>query len=165
MKAANADSMLRVLVVNGPNINMLGRREPDIYGAETLDDIIRKLAERGRQRGVEVSCIQSNSEGELVSALQEADGCYDGIIINPAAYTHTSVALRDALQAVGLPCVEVHLSNIYAREEFRHRSLTAAACIGQVAGFGGYGYLLALDGLLSYLENKKKREQVDNDSQ
>ncbi len=142
---------IRVLVINGPNLNMLGRREPGIYGKETLEGIIAGLEKLAAERGVALTCIQSNNEGDLVSAIQQAEGTQDGIIMNPAAYTHTSVALRDALQAVSVPCVEVHLSNIHAREEFRHKSLTAAACAGQICGFGAAGYRMALEGLLAVI--------------
>lgn len=142
---------IRVLVINGPNLNMLGRREPGIYGKETLDSIIAGLEKLAVERSVELTCLQSNNEGDLVSAIQQAEGTQDGIIMNPAAYTHTSVALRDALQSVSVPCVEVHLSNIHAREEFRHKSLTAAACAGQICGFGAAGYRMALDGLLAVI--------------
>lgn len=142
---------IRVLVINGPNLNMLGRREPGIYGKETLEGIIAGLEKLAAERGVALTCIQSNNEGDLVSAIQQAEGTQDGIIMNPAAYTHTSVALRDALQAVSVPCVEVHLSNIHAREEFRHKSLTAAACAGQICGFGAVGYRMALEGLLAVI--------------
>jgi len=147
---------MRVLALHGPNLNLLGKREPGIYGADTLDQIVDKLTAYGRERDVTVNSFQSNEEGVLVTKIGESTGQYDGIIFNPAAYTHTSVALRDALQAVDVPCVEVHLSNISSREEFRQKSLTAAACIGVVAGFGGAGYRLALDGLLGYIEQNNK---------
>ena len=139
---------MKILVLNGPNLNLLGRREPGIYGREDLEAIIERVRARAGELGVEVDAAQSNDEGALVSTIGEAPGRYDGIIFNPAAYTHTSVALRDALLAAGVPCVEVHLSNTHAREEFRHRSLTAAACVGQIMGFGGQGYVLALEALV-----------------
>lgn len=150
---------MRILVLHGPNLNLLGQREPDIYGKESLDQIDAKLRRRAKERGVEVECFQSDSEGDLVSRIGVSRGHVDGLVINPAAYTHTSVALRDALQAVGVPAVEVHLSNTAAREEFRQRSLTAGACVGQVAGFGAMSYLLALDGLVDYLGRKKKKKK------
>ncbi len=146
---------MKILVLHGPNLQLLGTREPGVYGRATLDDINRRLAERAGELGVEVACGQYNGEGELVSRIggAPAEG-FAGIVINPAAYTHTSVALRDALLAAALPAVEVHLSNPAAREEFRHRSLTAPACIGQISGFGADSYLLALDGLAAYLRRR-----------
>lgn len=143
---------MKILVLNGPNLNLLGTREPGIYGSLTLADMMTGLQEHGRANGVAVEWCQSNEEGELVTRIGKSQGVYAGLILNPAAYTHTSVAIRDALQAVAVPCVEVHLSNIQAREAFRHTSLTAAACIGQIAGFGARSYLLALDALLGYLK-------------
>lgn len=139
---------MKILVINGPNLNLLGQREPDIYGSETLADIEQMLAEAASDLGVELDTFQSNEEGVLVTAIGSTVGKYDGIIINPAAYTHTSVALRDAIKACGVPTVEVHLSNTHSREEFRHKSLTAPVCVGQIMGFGGKGYLLALRGLV-----------------
>ncbi|MBN2301910.1 MAG: type II 3-dehydroquinate dehydratase [Lentisphaerae bacterium] len=149
---------MRILVLNGPNLNLLGQREPDIYGSTTLDEIVKKITDRGKDLGVEVEAIQSNDEGALVTSVQKSIGRYDGIILNPAAYTHTSVALCDAIKAVPTPCVEVHLSNIYAREEYRHASLTAGACIGQISGFGDRSYVLALDAIVEYLRNRKSKE-------
>jgi len=146
---------MRILVVNGPNLNLLGKREPGIYGADSLDDIMKRLAIRGRELGVDIESFQSNDEGALVSRIGESAGRCDGIILNPAAYTHTSVALRDAIQAAGVPCVEVHLSNIHAREEFRHRSMTAGVCVGQICGFGATSYVLGMDGLVEFLKRKK----------
>lgn len=142
---------MKILVINGPNLNLLGKREPDIYGNQTLADIIDSIRVRGRELGVEIDDFQSNEEGAIVTKIGEVDGVYDGIVINPAAYTHTSVAIADALKAVDAPCVEVHLSNIQDREDFRKNSMTASACIGQVAGFGANSYLLALDGLVSHI--------------
>ena len=135
---------MKILVVHGPNLNMLGTREPAIYGRTTLADINAMLEEEAQQRQIELRTFQSNSEGELVTAIQDASGWADAIIINPAAYTHTSVALRDAVAAAGVPTVEVHLSNVYAREEFRHHSYIAPVAIGQIAGFGRDSYRLAL---------------------
>lgn len=143
---------MKILIINGPNLNLLGKREPEIYGAETLDRINGSLLEDARKIGVCLEFFQSNSEGELVDAIQGAAGIIDGIIINPAAYTHTSIAIRDAISAVAIPTVEVHLSNVYSREEFRHKSFIAPVAIGQIAGFGSAGYKLALDGLVGYLK-------------
>ena len=143
--------MKKVLILNGPNLNLLGRREPEVYGSHTLADISGAAAALAAEIGLEVEFFQSNSEGELVEAIQGAIGSCQGIIINPAAYTHTSVALRDALAAAGLPAVEVHLSNIYGREDFRKTSMTAAVCRGVITGLGIDGYLLALRALAGIL--------------
>ena len=143
---------MKVLVLNGPNLNLLGKREPDIYGRQTLDDIMQELSSAARELDVEIESFQSNNEGALVDKIHQGMGECDGIIINPAGYTHTSVSLRDAILACGLPCVEVHLSNPYGREEFRRTSLTVGGCIGQVCGFGGTGYRLALHGLVEKLK-------------
>lgn len=145
---------MKILVINGPNLNLLGRREPGIYGAETLESINASLQEAAQQVPVSLAFFQSNSEGALIDAIQGAAGIFDGLIINPAAYTHTSVAIRDAISAVALPTVEIHLSNVYSREEFRHKSLIAPVVIGQIAGFGSAGYKLALDGLVGHLRKK-----------
>ena len=149
--------MTKILVINGPNLQLLGRREPGIYGAETLESILAGLRASAAELGVEVSDLQSNSEGELVSRIGAAmtDGT-DGIIINPAAYTHTSVAIRDALKATGLPAVEVHLSNVHSREEFRRVSFTAPVCLGVIAGFGSTGYHLALLALVEHLVERRE---------
>lgn len=133
-----------VLVLHGPNLNLLGQREPEMYGSTTLADIDVMLVQLGRELGVEVVTFQSNLEGELVNKIQEARGRYAALIINAGAYTHTSVALLDALLAVGLPVVEVHLSNLYKRETFRHHSYVARAAVGQICGFGAHSYLLGL---------------------
>lgn len=141
--------MKKILVVNGPNLGMLGTREPEIYGKTTLADIVGMVKDAAAERGVEIDAFQSDVEGELVKAILSARSAYDGVILNPAAYTHTSVALHDAIKACEKPVVEVHLSNVYAREGYRHESLTAGACRGQICGFGAKGYLLALDALLA----------------
>ncbi len=143
---------MKILVLNGPNLNLLGSREPDIYGRETLEKIMQRVTERGSELGVEVEMFQSNSEGALITRIHECMGTCHGIIINPGGYTHTSVALRDALLACDLPCVEVHLSCPAKREPFRHKSLTAAACVGQISGFGAGSYLLALQALVEILK-------------
>lgn len=142
---------MRILVINGPNLNLLGDREKENYGEITLEAINNDLKTLAVEMGVEIDFFQSNTEGELVDKIQQAKGTFDGIIINPAAYTHTSIALRDALLAVKIPTVEVHLSNIHAREEFRKTSFTAPVCIGQIAGFKKESYLLALRAIVNYL--------------
>jgi len=141
----------KILVLHGPNLNLVGRREPAVYGNETLADIEVRLRELADELGVKLEIFQSNSEGVLVDRIQSARGQVDGILINPAAYTHTSIALRDALLAAGLPAVEVHLSNVHRREEFRHRSLIAPVAAGQILGFGGESYLLGLRALVALL--------------
>jgi 3-dehydroquinate dehydratase-2 len=144
----------RVLVLNGPNLNLLGTREPEVYGADTLEDVLERLGRHVEGRDVELRAVQSNVEGELVDALHEARTWADGVVFNPGAFTHYSIALRDAISGTGLAVVETHLSNVHAREEFRHRSVLAAVCLGVVAGFGADSYLLALDGLLRHLEQR-----------
>jgi 3-dehydroquinate dehydratase-2 len=143
--------MKKILVVNGANINMLGTREPEIYGKLTLPQIEKELNLLAKELKVEIDFFQSNHEGDIVDKIQAATGDVSGIIINPAAFTHTSVAIRDAISAVNIPAIEVHISNVYAREEFRHKSYTAGVCIGQIAGFGLNGYLFALKELSSKL--------------
>lgn len=143
----------RVLVLHGPNLNLLGIREPDKYGQLTLEEINRKIMTHAQELNIDVSIFQSNIEGELIEAIQRSLESTDGIIINAAGYTHTSVAIRDALLAVKLPAIEVHLSNIYSREEFRHISFIAPVCIGQITGFGANSYSLALDALNSIINN------------
>jgi 3-dehydroquinate dehydratase-2 len=135
---------MKILVMNGPNLNLLGKREPDIYGSFTLDDINKRIAVLASELGVEVSFFQSNHEGELVQAVQDAMGVYQAIVINPGAYTHTSIALRDAISSTGIPVVETHISNIYRREEFRKHSYISGVAAGQISGFGPESYLLAL---------------------
>lgn len=141
-----------VLVLNGPNLNLLGRREPGLYGHATLADIERACIERGRSLGLAVECRQSNHEGAIVDMIQEAAGSTDGLVLNAGAYSHTSVAILDALLAAGLPVVEVHLTNIFAREPFRHHSHVSAAATGVICGLGPSGYLLALDALAERLK-------------
>lgn len=147
---------MKILVLNGPNLQLLGRREPEIYGRTTLAGIRKLMEARARTLKVSLEFMQSNSEGDLVTAIGESAGRFDGLVFNPAAYTHTSLALRDAIAGAGTPCVEVHLSQIAAREEIRRTSLTAPACIGQVSGFGPDSYGLALEGLVGYLRRAGK---------
>ncbi|HHY16918.1 MAG TPA: type II 3-dehydroquinate dehydratase [Firmicutes bacterium] len=146
--------MNKILVIHGPNLNLLGTREPGIYGNMTLLQINALIEEAGQKQGFLVDTLQSNHEGRIVDAIQEARGKYDGIIINPAAFTHYSYAIRDALAAASIPAIEVHLSNVNAREEFRHTSVTAPIVTGQITGLGPTGYLLALQGLCEYLREK-----------
>lgn len=146
--------MTSVLVLHGPNLNLLGKREPEVYGQLTLVEINERLVAAGRELGMEVEAKQSNSEGALIEALHAARAWADGVIFNPAGYTHTSVALRDAIAAIELPVIEVHLSNIEAREEFRHRSLLAPVCVGRIAGFGWRSYWLALHAMAQRLSGE-----------
>lgn len=147
--------LIKVLVLHGPNLNLLGAREPGIYGSVTLAEIDSMLVAEGKQLQADVKATQSNHEGVLVDAIQAAEAEYQGILINAAAYTHTSVALRDAIAAVKLPTVEVHLSNIYQRESFRHHSYIAAVAIGQISGFGAQSYRLGLHALIHYIRHSK----------
>ncbi len=149
-------AMTNFLILHGPNLALLGTREPGIYGTATLADINRAATDLAGELGVSVECRQSDVEGELVSWIGQARAGFAGIVINPAAYTHTSVALRDAISASGLPVVEVHLSNTHAREAFRHTSLTAPVCLGQIQGFGPAGYGLALRALVQHLSSTKR---------
>lgn len=144
-------SEISVLVLHGPNLNLLGLREPEVYGLTTLAQINDSLKLMGSKLQVQVQCLQSNHEGNLVDAIHNARGVHEGVLINPGAYTHTSVAIRDALAGVMIPTVEVHLSNIYTREEFRHHSYIAPIAIGQISGFGADSYLLGLQALINYL--------------
>jgi 3-dehydroquinate dehydratase-2 len=143
---------MKILVLHGPNLNLLGMREPAVYGPMTLEEINRMLLELGNELGCEISIVQSNCEGTLVDAIQSASGKFDGILINPAAYTHTSVAIRDAISAVAIPTVEVHLSNIHSREDFRANSFVAPIALGQISGFGTDSYLLGLRALCNHIK-------------
>ena len=146
--------MKRILILNGPNLNMTGLREKSVYGAQTYDDLLQTIRDEAERIGCEVRFVQSNHEGALIDAIQQAyfDGL-DGIVFNPGGYTHTSVALHDAVASVPLPTIEVHMSNVHAREQFRHVSMTASACRGQIVGFGFYGYIMALRALVEGLDN------------
>lgn len=152
MTRASRAPQIHVQVLHGPNLNLLGTRDPAVYGTTTLAEIDAELARRAATRNAVVRCAQSNHEGELVDLIQRAKGWAHALVINPGGYTHTSVAIRDAIDAVELPAVEVHLSNIHAREAFRHSSLTAARCVGQICGFGAQSYYLGLDAALAHVE-------------
>ena len=142
---------MKILVINGANMNLLGKREPDIYGREDYAALCARIYAHAQSRGIAVECFQSNHEGAIIDAIQEADGMFDGIVINPGAYAHYSYAIRDAIAAVRLPCVEVHMSNVHAREEFRHKSVIGPVCAGVIAGFGKHSYLLAVDAVKSII--------------
>ena len=144
----------KILVLHGPNLNLLGQREPAVYGRLTLEQLNARLQAKAAELGASVECVQTNHEGVMVDTIQAAEGQYDFIVINPAAFTHYSVAVRDALAAISVPAIEVHLSNIYQREEFRHHSVTAAVTVGQIAGLGAQGYLLALEAVCGILNNR-----------
>jgi 3-dehydroquinate dehydratase-2 len=148
---------MKILFLNGPNLNLLGQREPQIYGKTTLADLEAMVRQQATARGATVDFRQTNLEGELVGWIQEAKGTFDVIVLNAAAYTHTSIALRDAIAATGVPTIEIHLSNIHAREEFRHKSLIAGVCKGQIAGFGANSYLLGLEASVNIIEADKNR--------
>jgi len=145
--------IMKILILHGPNLNLLGTREPEIYGSLTLDDINDKMAMLGKELGAEIKCLQSNHEGALIDALQDARTWADGVVFNPGGYTHTSIALRDAISAIQIPVIEAHLSNVYAREEFRHVSMISAVCKGKVVGFGWRSYELGLRGLIGILSS------------
>jgi len=149
--------LLSILVLHGPNLNLLGKREPGVYGVETLADINTSLEQAARSLQVQIAAFQSNHEGALVDTIHTALGQHQGILINPGAYTHTSVAIRDAIAAVALPTVEVHLSNVYRREPFRHHSYIAPVAIGQISGFGSESYRLGLKGLVHYLKQEAQK--------
>jgi 3-dehydroquinate dehydratase-2 len=146
---------MKILIIHGPNLNMLGKREPEIYGAGTLQEINRLLRDEAKQLGVKNEIFQSNSEGEIVGRIQDAMKKFDGLLINPGAYTHTSIAIRDAILSAGLPAVEVHISNIYKREDFRQKSFISGVALGVISGFGADSYILGLRGLVNYLSGRK----------
>ena len=143
--------MMKILILHGPNLNLLGTREPEIYGSMTIEDINQKLIELGKELGAEIKCSHSNHEGALIDALHDARTWANGVVFNPGGYTHTSIALRDAITAIEIPVIEVHLSNVYAREEFRHTSLISAVCKGKVLGLGWRSYTLGLRALVETL--------------
>ena len=156
---------MKIVVIQGPNLNMLGMREQNIYGPMKLEDIHGQMKGFAEQSGAEIEFFQSNLEGEIVDRLQECLGDADGIIINPAAYTHTSIAIRDAIAAIQIPTVEVHLSNIHQREEFRHTSLTAPVCAGQIVGFGPFSYHLAMVSILQIMNEMKAMQEAQQGQQ
>jgi len=156
---------MKIVVIQGPNLNMLGIREQNIYGPMKLEDIHKQMQNFAEQNKLEIEFFQSNLEGEIVDRIQECIGDADGIIINPAAYTHTSIAIRDALAAVKIPAIEVHLSNIHQREEFRHKSLTAPVCAGQIVGMGPFGYHLAMVGMTQILSEVAAMKQAQQQAQ
>ena len=149
----NNTNRKKILVIHGPNLNLLGKREPDIYGHQTLDGINSKLKARGEELDLSVETFQSNHEGDIVEKIQQAPGTFHGVLINPAAFTHTSIAIRDALSMLNMLMIEIHLTNIYKRETFRHVSMISDVVMGQISGFGHHGYLLALDGLAQMLSS------------
>ena len=148
---------MKFLIINGPNLNLLGQREPGIYGQENYQSLCERLQAFAAAHGASAECFQSNHEGAIVDAIQAAQGVYDAIVMNPGAYTHYSIAILDALKAVSVPCVEVHISNIHQREEFRHRSVTAPACVGQICGLGLFGYEAALSYFLSPTFSRERK--------
>lgn len=149
--------MAIVFVLHGPNLNLLGTRQPELYGSETLDKINQRLVEAGKKQGVEIQTYQSNSEGGLIDILHKAGNEADGVIINPGGYTHTSVAIRDAVAAIGIPAIEVHLSNVYAREKFRKSSMLSPVCAGKIVGFGWLSYQLALQAFVEILDSSETK--------
>ncbi|KGI56406.1 type II 3-dehydroquinate dehydratase [Campylobacter sp. MIT 97-5078] len=153
---------MKIMVIQGPNLNMLGLRETAIYGAMKMEEIHEQMKIAASQNSVEIDFFQSNFEGEIVDKIQECLGTFDGIVLNAGAYTHTSVAIRDAISAVALPVIEVHISNIYRREEFRHKSLIAPVCAGSIVGFGAFGYHLALMGVLQICDQLEKLKAANN---
>jgi len=156
---------MKVVVIQGPNLNMLGHREQNIYGPMKLEDIHNQMSAFAQQNGIEIEFFQSNLEGEIVDKIQECLGEADGIIINPAAYTHTSIAIRDAISAVQIPTVEVHISNIYTREEFRQKSLTAPVCAGQITGFGPFSYHMAMIAITQIMNEVKAMKEAQQAQQ
>ena len=144
----------KILIINGPNLNLLGEREKDQYGSTTFEDLKKDCIEYANSKKIELTFVQSNIEGEIVSLIQESNNKYDGLIINAAGYTHTSVSILDALMILKIPSIELHISNIYSREEFRHKSLISKAVKGIVCGFGTNGYIMAIDGILNFISNK-----------
>lgn len=146
---------MRILVIHGPNLNLLGEREPGIYGTENLEQVNGAILARAKELGAQCEVFQSNHEGDIIDRLHEARREFDGVVLNAGAYTHYSYAIRDAIAAIRIPCVEVHISNVHAREEFRHTSVIAPACLGVVCGFGGDSFLLALEGLVRRLSQQK----------
>lgn len=145
---------MKILIINGPNINMLGKREKSVYGQKTYEDLVEYIREQALNMGIETDFFQSNVEGHIIDNIQDADDRFDGIVINPAAYTHYSLAILDAIKAIEIPVVEVHISNIHAREDFRKKSVTAPACIGQISGFGHFGYVMGIMALKEHIEKK-----------
>lgn len=157
-----SSSMAKVLVIHGPNLNMLGKRETGVYGSATLDEINNAVRLLAKELDADVSFFQSNSEGKLIDIIHEAAGAYDAIIINPGGYTHSSVAIRDAVAAVNIPTVEVHMSNIYSREEFRHHSYISPVAVGQISGFGVNSYLLGLRAAVDVVRPGNNKKTADN---
>ena len=156
---------MNILLVNGPNLNLLGTREPDKYGSETLEEIEKHLQAEAHKHDIQLDCCQSNIEGEIVDFIQKANGIYDGIILNAGGYTHTSVAIRDAISAVNLPTIEVHISNIHRREEFRKQNMIAPVCTSSIVGFGPFGYHLAMVGMVQIMNEIRAVQEMQKQSQ